>query len=241
MFLDFMRGCTETPFGYPIRFNLEKEHYSIKLHNPNTLREVEYEDFDYRIIKPNINPFADTLVNEMWPFFRMLWKTRGGYDAVVKFNPEIDIKEFGWQFGPGMYTAEYRFSITDDGKWLADFDMKFEQVDNHLDTRERPDQLQPNGQPGRKGPFFAQDYSRMMSNTAVRARKLAKPSWGMEGRNHVDFSLLLQEEEMLNKTIDFSFAYRYTGEGDWGDFEMYRRVTKPKEIETKKTLNVLGN
>ncbi len=59
----------------------------------------------------------------MWPFFRMLWRTRGGFNAVVKFNPEIDIKEFGWQFGPGMYNATYIFSITDDGKWFADFDI----------------------------------------------------------------------------------------------------------------------
>jgi len=85
-----------------------------------------------------------------------------------------------------------------------------------LDTRERPDQLQADGQPGRKGPFYAQDYSRMMSNTAIRARKLAKPSWGINGRDDTDFGELLREEEVLNKTIDFSFKYHYVDRGDWG-------------------------
>ena len=240
-FLDFMRGCTDVPFGYPIRMNLEKEHYEITLHNPNTIKEIDYEDFDYRIIKPNLNPFADNLVNEMWPLFRMLWRTRGGYSATVKFNPEIDIKEFGWQFGPGMYNAVYKFSITDDGKWSADFDMKFDQVDNHLDTRERPDELQPNGQPGRKGAFYAQDYSRMMSNTAMRARKLAKPNWGDSGRSDTDFGILLAEEEYLNKTIDFSFEYHYVDTGDWGRAEDIKPREKKQHTEKKiKTLPVIG-
>ena len=73
------------------------KHYKIKLNNPETRRDIEYEQFDYNIIKPNITPFADTLVNEMWPFFRQLWRMRGGYEAEVYFNPEIDLKEFGNQ------------------------------------------------------------------------------------------------------------------------------------------------
>jgi hypothetical protein len=210
-FLDFMRGCTETEFGYPIRWSLAREHYDIKLDNPGTIKEVEYEKFDYNIIKPNINPFADALVNEMWPFFRMLWKTRGGYTATVKFNPDIDLREFGNQYGPGMYTAVFNFKINDAGKWSADFDYEFNQIDNPYDDREPPPK-------GRKGPFYAQDYSRMMSNTAARARKLAKPTWSSEtGRNDADFWELLVEEETLNRTIDFSFKYHYVGEGDWSN------------------------
>lgn len=210
MFIDFMVGCTEKPFGYPIRYNLEKEHYKINLHNPATMKEIDtYEDFDYNIINPGINPFADSLVNEMWPFFRMLWKTRGGFDAEVLFNPEIDLKEFGSQFGPGMLNAVYKFSIDDDGNWDADFKWDFKQIDNPYDDRERPPA-------GRKGPFFAQDYSRMMSNTAKRARRIAKPDWSTEtGRSGTDFQALLDEEELLNATVDFSFKYRYIKNGKW--------------------------
>ena len=215
MFLDFFANCTDVPVTYPIRFSLAREHYSIKLNNPSTMRDVEYEKFDYNIIKPNINPYADTLVNEMWPFFRMLWKTRGGYTATVKFNPDIDLREFGTQYGPGMYNATFYFKIDDDGKWFANFKFKFDQIDNPYDDRLPPPE-------GRKGPFYAQDYSRMMSNTAKRARRLAKPTWSIdEGRSGQDFADLLNEEEHLNKTIDFSFEYRYVGQGHWGDYKEY--------------------
>ena len=215
IFLDLMRGCTDVPFGYPIRFALEKEHYKIKLNNPLLIKEIEYEKFDYDIIQSNINPFADTLVNEMWPFFRMLWKTRGGYEAEIYFNPEIDLREFGNQFGPGMYNATFKFKITDDGKWDADFFYKFDQIDNPYDDREPPPR-------GRKGPFYAQDYSRIQSNTAKRARKLAKPTWSVDdGRSGQDFADLLAEEEMLNRTVDFSFLYNYRNTGDWSDYKNY--------------------
>jgi len=211
MFIDFMVGCTRVPFGYPIRFALAKDHYAILLNDTRTIKEIEYEKFDYNIIKTNINPFADTLVNEMWPFFRMLWRTRGGYTAEVKFNPEIDLREFGSQFGPGMYNALFRFMISDAGEWSADFDIEYNQIDNPFDERERPPV-------GRKGPFYAQDYSRMMSNTAARARRLAKPKWSVEiGRSDTDFHELLMEEDLLNKTIDFSFKYHYQGSGVWSE------------------------
>ena len=226
MFLDFMTGCTEIPFGYPIRFSLAKEHYKIKLDNPTTIKEIEYEKFDYEIIKANINPFADTLVNEMWPFFRMLWRTRGGYEAEVLFNPDIDLREFGSQYGPGMYNAVFKFKINDAGEWTADFKYKFDQIDNPYDTREPPPV-------GRKGPFFAQDYSRMMSNTAKRARKLAKPTWDIEtGRDGSDFGELLEEEHILNNTIDFTFQFRYRGKGNWGNFKDYEvKVSNKSNME----------
>jgi hypothetical protein len=215
MFLDLMRGCSEVPISYPYRANLEKEHYSIIFDNPSLRREIEYEKFDYNIIKANINPFADALVNEMWPFFRMLWKCRGGYTAEVLFNPNIDLKEFGSQFGPGMYTATFKFKITEDGKWNADFYYNFEQVDNPYDDREPYPA-------GRKGAFYAQDYSRIQSNTAKRARRLARPGWSVDdGRSGHDFSDLLNEEAALNASIDFSFNYHYIGEGDWGNFKDY--------------------
>lgn len=236
MFADFLRGTTEVPISYPIRVNLEKEHYTITLDNPNTIKEIEYEKFDYNIIKANINPFADSLVNEMWPFFRMLWKTRGGYTAEVRFNPEIDLKEFGSQYGPGMYNAVYKFKITDDGKWDADFDIDFNQnVENPYDDRLPPPE-------GRKGPFYAQDYSRLQSNTAKRARKMAKTTWDSEeGRSGQDFSDLLNEEAHLNATVDFSFKLHWINSGDWGnhtEYEVEVSDTKRDIIPEKEAMHV---
>ena len=209
MFLDFMAGCTEIPFGYPVRNNLKRHHYTIKLHDPKCINEIEYEDFDYNIIKPGLSPFADSLVNEIWPFLRILWLTRGGYSAVISFNPEIDLTEFGNQFGPGMFTATYKFSINKNGDWKANFHYSFKQVDNPYDNREPPPV-------GRKGSFFAQDYSRMQSNSAKRARKLAKPEWDSDaGRSGNDFTELLEEEQLLNSSVDFTFDYHYKQTGHW--------------------------
>ncbi len=235
MFADFLRGCTDHQLSYPVRDALAKDHYQIILNNPKTIKEIEYEKFDYNIIKVDINPFANTLVNEMWPFLRMLWRCRGGYIAHIKFNPNIDLKEFGSQFGPGMYNATIKFKITDDGKWNADFKFKFDQIDNPYDDREPP----PNG---RKGAFYAQDYSRMQSNTVKRARKLAKPDWDdNEGRSGQDFSDLLNEEAKLNATLDFSFEYHYIGSGDWSDFEKYKVAVSDQKrdvIPEKEMLHV---
>jgi hypothetical protein len=80
----------------------------------------------------------------------------------------------------------------------------------------------------------------MMSNTAARARKLAKPTWSAEtGRNDADFWELLVEEETLNKTIDFSFKYHYVGEGDWGNTADYAIAVPSKStvaIPEKETM-----
>jgi hypothetical protein len=114
-----------------------------------------------------------------------------------------------------MYYATYKFNITDDGKWDADFDIIFNQVDNNFDDRDPPPL-------GRKGPFYAQDYSRLQSNTTKRARKLARPTWSdEEGRSGQDFMDLLNEEKMLNETIDFSFKLHWIESGDWGNYADY--------------------
>jgi hypothetical protein len=216
-FLDFLKdGITGARVSYPVRDSLPRDHYKINLHNPSTIKEIEYEKFDYNIIKPNINPFADALVNEMWPFFRMIWRTRGGYDAEIKFNPEIDLREFGTQFGPGMYTAVFKFNIDDLGIWKANFNFEFNQKIRN------PDDDHKSREKEREGAFYAQDYSRITSNTAKRARKLAKPNWSVEdGRDDSQFGDMLKEEVFLNQNFDFSFIYQYIGEGNWGNTADY--------------------
>jgi hypothetical protein len=240
MWLDFFQGCTDVPIGYPVRHALAKDHYKIKLNNQDVQKEIHYEKFDYNIIPPvaENNQFANQLVNEIWPFFRNLWRSRGGFEAEVTFDPELDLKEFGTQYGPAQYWATYKFKITDEGQWDADFDIKFEQVDNPLDDRPRPPE-------GRKGPFYAQDYSRMQSNTVKRARKLAKPTWdSSEGRSGQDFADLLDEEEHLNTTVDFSFHLQWQGSGDWSNEEQYRvevSDSKRTAIPEKKTVTFANN
>ena len=238
---DQISRCKEgVPLTYPVRHSLAKDHYKIKYNNPNLYKEMSYEKFDYNIIPPvdSNNQFANHLVNEVWPLFRNLWRARGGYEMELHFNPEIDLKEFGSQYGPGMLTAVYKFKISDEGKWDADFKIKFKQVDNPYDDRLPPPE-------GRKGPFYAQDYSRAQSNTVKRARKLAKPTWSVEeGRSGQDFMDLLNEEEFLNRSVDFSFDLDYVKSGDWSDYKDYEVSVSDKsrevipEKETMHSINV---
>jgi radical SAM superfamily enzyme YgiQ (UPF0313 family) len=236
IWLDLFTGCTDIVVGYPTRPSLARDHYKITLNDPSVCKEIYYEKFDYNIIPPinDTNTFANHLVNEMWPFFRNLWRARGGYTAEILFNPDIDLKEFGHQFGPGMYNAVYKFTISDDGIWEADFDIKFDQIDNPLN-----DPTMPGWRPG---PFYAQDPSRMQSNTAKRARKLAKPTWDIvNGRSDQDFTDLLNEESKLNNIIDFSFELKWKGNGDWSNVDDYRVDTTTSQPKNKVKTTTLIN
>jgi len=210
IYLDQIIGNRE--IGYPIRPNLKKYHYTITYDNTNINNEISYEKFNYNIIKTNINPYADGLMNEIWPLLRTLWRARGGYNITINFNPEIDIAEFGNQYGTGKYTAKFNFLIDNNGTWSANFEWNFVQ---HYE-------FNPYREQSRQGSFFAQDFSKMTSNAAIRARKLAKPSWGMEGRNGKEFMDIINEEILLNNTIDWSFNYNWEDSGDWSNHTDYQ-------------------
>lgn len=203
------------------RPNLPKHHYKLNWKNRKKINEIEYEKFDYNIIQPNINPFADSLVNEMFVLFRMLWRVRGGFDIEVIFDEQLDLKEFGDR-NAGPYWSKHNFKIDDQGRWDAHFTFKFIQPQSLI---EPPDPLTP------RSPFFAQDYSRMETNNSLRARRLAKPKWGITGRSHEEFHNLLEEEKFLNQTVNLSFEYEYKGEGDWSNPErFYVEPSKGKKI-----------
>jgi radical SAM superfamily enzyme YgiQ (UPF0313 family) len=206
---------------YPVRPDLAKYHYDLTFNNDNTRKDLAYEKYDYNIIKTDINPYADSLVNEIWPVLRTLWRARGGYSITIRFSPELDTAEFGGHFGTGQYWADYHFVVDDAGSWSADFKIKFNQIH---DTKNDPREAH------RHGPFFAQEFSRMQGNAAKRARKLAKPVWGEEGRSHKDFEELLNEEFYLNQTTEWSFDWAWKGTGDWSDYKDYE-IAVPTAIE----------
>jgi radical SAM superfamily enzyme YgiQ (UPF0313 family) len=213
---------TEQPFDCTRRPDITRYHYDIEFQDDTILNDISYEKFNYEIIKTDINPYADSLVNEIWPILRVLWKARGGYNITIRFSPELDNKEFGGHFGTGEYTAEYNFSITTEGVWSADFKINFKQVySNKNDPRKSL----------RHGPFFAQEFSRMTGNAAQRARKLAKPRWGDQGRSYQDFDDLLKEELYLNRTVDWSFDWEWQGTGNWQNHEQYNIDTPDKKYQ----------
>lgn len=232
MFAAFLQNIKfDKPVVIPNRSNLPKFHYKIDFNHPHLFKEIEYEKFDYNIAKPNISPFADSMFNEMFAFWRMLWRTRGGFKGVMIFDEELDMKEWGNRNAGPMW-AEHTFEITDEGKWKAKSWIKFNQPPSNVNP---PDPLE------RRSPFFAQDYSRYDINTAKRSRIFAKPKWGDAGRNHEEFMWLLEEERILNQCVDFTFDHVWEGEGDWSDWEKYiievpggETWKKPKTLEVAK-------
>ena len=211
MFAAFLQNVLfEDNVIIPNRPNLPKFHYKIEYNDPTTVKEVEYERFDYNIAKPDISNFADGLFNEMFPFWRILWRTRGGFKGVMIFDEDLDMKEWGGRNAGPMW-AEHTFEITDEGKWKAKSWVKFKQ----------PPTVIPTDPMVAREPFFAQDYSSYKINTAKRARVFAKPKWGEEGRSHDEFMWLLQEEMIMNQCVDFTFDHVWESEGDWSDFEKY--------------------
>lgn len=107
------------------------DHYTLTFDPTNWVNDVPYEtDFDFDIIKPNINPLADSLVNEIWALLRVLWLAMGSYEFSVKFDPEIDYPVYGdYKYfvpGTGDLKANYQFVIDAQGQWTANFYTKLD-------------------------------------------------------------------------------------------------------------------
>jgi len=126
-----------------------ESHYTLVYDKNNVQTEIPYETFDYNIIKTDINPVADSLVNEIWPLLRVLWLALGKFELDIRFDPEIDLPEFGpgsclndRQRPADYFKAHYRFVIDSTGTWTADFT-------NELEISG------PNGHPTRDGKTYA--------------------------------------------------------------------------------------
>ena len=211
----------------PTRPNLAKQHYQIKFNNIEKFNDVEYDydDFDYEIIKPNISPFADSLVNEIWPFLRILWRTKGGYKLRLIFDKDLDMEEFGTR-GSVPIDAEYLFEIDDSGTWSADFKWDFKQEvkseDKYKDIKWKNSEGTEFVSADPEGPVWKLTiFSKDNSNSAVRARKLA---WrGDEDKKDLDPYNAFNEEDLWSlskdfinaRQLDFSFTYDWQGTGKW--------------------------
>lgn len=197
IFLDHL--VTEQPIAKSTRPELAKT-YNIEFVDPTRLNDIEYEKFDYDIINANINPFANTALNEIWPLLRMLWRARGGYKAHIRFNEQEDYKEFGSNTAC-PFNAEFKFEISDLGEWTANFSWNFTQPDD---------------------PWMIVDYTRDTTNASIRARRLARPD--LE-----DPTNAFSEEEWYQKVqlkaqyeqIDLSFAHTWKGSGNWSKVKSF--------------------
>lgn len=107
------------------------EHYTVKFSQEKfTVDEVLYEDYDHMVFQPQLNPFADTVVNEIWGFFRMLWRVKGGFEMEVYFDKEQDKEEFG-EYLSDDYEACHWIKIDKNGKFESRHAINFGHAGEH--------------------------------------------------------------------------------------------------------------
>ena len=176
--------------------NIDASNYcTITYNNPEIFNTIEFEQFDFNIIDVSINPLANTVVNEIWPMLRMIWRTRGAFTTSIRITPESAYRELGDRLGCNL-NVTYLFSINEQGEWEADFTFDFRQDDNAWKWH---------------------DYARETSTSARRARTL-----GLSGSNG---EIMLTPEKFkhdldvaseLNEGTNFSFDLNWIGKGVWG-------------------------
>ncbi|NDB29938.1 hypothetical protein EB151_10360, partial [archaeon] len=67
------------------------------------------------------NDFADSVMNEIWPFLRTLWRAIGEFEFAVTFDTMgLDGKHFDYNMNKSWdYFSDINFAIDKDGYWDA--------------------------------------------------------------------------------------------------------------------------
>ena len=167
-----------------------KEDYKLELYS-DVINDIEYEQFDFNICKPNINSFADSLVNEVWTVLRLFYRIYGSYKIEIVFNADKDMTEFGILLATDL-NALIKFEINENGEWSADFTFDYKQ------------------------PKLAWGYhfvSEIESNAVKRIQIFSDDSVSL---NHSRATQIKMYTEHNNSSeLDFTFKYQYKDTGKW--------------------------
>ena len=162
------------------RHNISKS-YKLNLIE-NKQNHIEFEQFDFNIIKSGLGEFADSSMNEIWPLLRLLYRTRGAFDIEIDFNPQADYSEFGDRLSCN-FNALIIFNIDSLGKYTADLNFKFIQSAN---------------------PWKYENYMGGDSNAAKRAQILANIPEGIDKN-----TIWEKEHHILEQRLKTNFSYTY--------------------------------
>ena len=164
------------------------KHFNLKLKD-NKVNEIEFEKFDFNLIKSGISDFADSLMNEIFVILRLLYRTRGSYSIEINFNPNLDLSEFSERLG-GDFHAVVKFDIDSDGNFTTHYDYKFKQKENAWS-------------------YF--DYSGAKSVGIDRARKLSGLAENLEETKDQRYEYVMN----TYPKIDLSFEHSGSMQGKW--------------------------
>lgn len=106
------------------------DHFTVKFNSELLSEEIEYENFDFNIITTDIGVFANSVMNEVFSLLRMLWRVKGGYEINIKFNKDLDHKDFIFAISPNTmeFDANIWFKIDDDGNYEIKNYYKFKNI-----------------------------------------------------------------------------------------------------------------
>ena len=163
--------------------------------NFSTIRaeKLEFDQVDFNIITTGLGPFADSLINDIWPIFRVFWRILGRYDIEIHFNPIDDFNEYGDSID-FAFTATYRFSIDENDKWAAEFDLSYEQPKHAWQSSRWR-----NPEVNTSNTFMSDRIQRFIKKLAVPSEKQLK----------------IENTFNQYKDLDLSFRYKYKGVGQW--------------------------
>ena len=185
----------DTKQNYNSRTNI-RDHYTIKFENDKIANHIEPEDFDFNIAKLETNNnMANTVINEVWPLLRILYRARGAFEFTLNFDNEVDSKEFSHQL-TSPFNAKFYFKINSQGEWTADFKAKYDQPENY---------------------WYYESHNIGTSNAILRIKKF------VDIRNKKqpivpNENLLISDQKTFYekfKDVDLSFDISYTGTGKW--------------------------
>ena len=95
------------------------DHFNVKFNSELLSDEIEYETFNFNVINTELGDFANSVMNEVFNLLRILWRVKGGYEINIKFNNDLDHKDFIFAMVPDTmeFEADIYFKIDDEGNY----------------------------------------------------------------------------------------------------------------------------
>jgi radical SAM superfamily enzyme YgiQ (UPF0313 family) len=167
-----------------------KNSYQIELLD-NLQNNINFEIFDFNIIKTELGDFADSAMNEIWPLLRLLYKARGAYEIQIIFDPKLDYAEFGDRLSCN-FLGGIDFKINSAGEFTAELNFKFTQSEDS---------------------WKFQNFLGGESLAAQRAMVLAYDKMPIINNNDI----WMKEQSFLEfiRKVNLSFAYKNSINGKW--------------------------
>jgi hypothetical protein len=167
-----------------------KDFFNLTFHE-NLTNTVEYETFNFDILTPNINPVADSFINEIFALGRLLFRWKGSFDLRLNFDSEKIANNYGPRLSCNI-NGFIQFNVDRQGNYTIVYDLDFKQSENS---------------------WAGHIFSHAQSNAAQRARLLANK----RGFDQVQKTRDEVSSDIKNiwSAKDFTFIHKNTVNGSF--------------------------